>query len=266
MCLIIVKKEGKSLVSKQMIEEVWYDNPHGAGLIYRRAGTSTFKMVKGLMFEDDLHNEIKRLQLTDKDFIAYHLRWATSGEIDEYNTHPFVVHQDAGRVKALRVEGNSDKTMFVMHNGVIYDLNDKKAKVSDTIRFVSEYLSNIKTHDIFKNIAMKSMIEKFIDGSRLLITHNSYGYVTYGDWHEHDGYLLSKEYTQATKSTNGIQIGHNKYWNYWENQSVSGKNLNQIGLEFCDYCGSCDKKENIKFVHEYNAHMCKECVVEFNIY
>lgn len=257
MCLIIVKEEGKELVSKQMISEVWIDNPHGAGIIYKRKDNSTFRMIKGIMEEDKLHEVIKDLKLCKNDFIAYHLRWATSGNIDQYNTHPFIVHEDAGKVTALQAI-STEKTLFVMHNGVIYDLNDKKAKKSDTVRFISEYLSQLNVRDLFHNEAIQAMIEKFIDGSRLLLAHSAYGVKMYGEWHEHEEYLISKDYCDATKSTNFSTPISNDWWSAWDSKQDRNQAFgSQIEWDWCDGCGQiCDE---VTYDAEFDGYVCQEC-------
>jgi predicted glutamine amidotransferase len=268
MCLIILKEEGQPLVPNTMINEVWIDNPHGAGIIFKRNGKPSYQMVKGLMDEEQLYDTISKLKLTENDFIAYHLRWATSGEIDQKTTHPFIVHEDVGVVDSLTAH-NSDKTLYVMHNGVIYDLNDKKAKKSDTVRFVSEYLSQVHMDDIFHNEAIIQMIEKFIDGSRLFLAHSKYGRITYGEWHMHNGYQISKAYEQATKSSQAPKLNkYSKYgqgtfdwdWDaaYTQNDSLSYNVEDDL---WCDWCGRYDNsvvKENV-----YNGNVCKTCKKEY---
>jgi predicted glutamine amidotransferase len=258
MCLIIVKENGKELVPNKMISEVWIDNPHGAGIIFKRANSKRYQMIKGLMSEEELNQTIKKLSLSKNDFIAYHLRWATSGNLDAANTHPFIVHQDVGRVSAVKAE-STDKTMFVMHNGVIHDLNDKKAKHSDTIRFVSEYMSDLSMNDLFKNATVKSLIEKFIDGSRLFIANNRHGHTMYGNWHEHEGYLISKPYKDATKSSHyKNDLWHNEFKSSFNNSFVSSQeSLFQQEVEWCDCCGQT--KDSVKYNSNWNCYVCSEC-------
>jgi hypothetical protein len=264
MCLIIIKENNKPLVSHDMIQEVWIDNPHGAGIIFKREGSDNYQMIKGMMSEIELHQTIKQLKLSEKDFIAYHLRWATSGEIDAKTTHPFIVHEEVGRVEALSAH-NSKKTLYVMHNGVIRDLNDKEAKVSDTVRFASEYLSDIPAYNLFNSKVTKQLIEKFIDGSRLFLAHSNYGHILYGDWHEHGDYIISKPYKEATKSS------QYKNWNY----NSWSRNTNQLTFDWWkqdknnkgkqDWCDWCGQYDNVKFTSAYNGHVCKSCEKEFQV-
>lgn len=270
MCLIIIKNENKPLVNHEMIEEVWIDNPHGAGIVFKRHNSDTYQMLKGLMSELELHQAIKQLKLSEKDFIAYHLRWATSGEIDAATTHPFIVHEDIGQVNALSAH-NSKKTMYLMHNGVIHDLNDKKAKFSDTQRFVSEYVSKLPLYDVFKNPAIKSMVEKFIDGSRLFLAHAKYGHILYGDWHEHGEYLISKPYKDATKSTyynkfNSSNSNSNQsaLWNDWDFSFEKQEPPKQI-TDDADWCDWCGRYETSKYINQYNGHVCSSCIKEFQV-
>ena len=269
MCLIIIKENGKKLVSNQMISEVWLDNPHGAGIIYKRNGSDIYQMIKGLMTEDDLHDTISKLKLGKKDFIAYHLRWATSGKLDAANTHPFIVHEDVGTVSSLEVH-NTKKTMFVMHNGVIYDLNDKKAKYSDTIRFISEYLSKIPMHDLFKSPTIKALIEKFIDGSRLFLAHSRYGHTLYGTWHEHEGYLISKPYKEATKSS-CYYTDETYWWSYPKKAEHQGQmqmwdlpeGKESDNDSFCDCCGYTT--DVVEYDDDWGVELCNKCKNEYSL-
>lgn len=290
MCLIIIKEVGKELVSKKMISEVWEKNPHGAGLIYKKKNGSSYKMIKGLMTEEDLISTVKSLNLTKDDWIAYHLRWATSGDIDQKTTHPFVVHNDKDVINTLSVE-RSDKTVMVMHNGVIYDLNDKTAKESDTQRLISEYLSKIAYKELLYNDAVKSLIEKFIDGSRLLIVHGREGHVTYGKWHEHEGYMISKPYKDATvqkfKKTNrnnqrflGFQSSSlsrtTTQFDYLFDIEDENEDPNQLDIfptssvedsmklseDFCNYCGMF---RALVHVPAYNSEVCSQCINDYQL-
>tara|TARA_R100000900_G_scaffold90455_1_gene70220 strand:- start:254 stop:1078 length:825 start_codon:yes stop_codon:yes gene_type:complete len=274
MCLIILKDNNVDLVPKETIAEVWIDNPHGAGIIFKRHKSDNYQMVKGLMTEQSLHDMIDKLKLSDADFVAYHLRWATSGKLDAANTHPFIVHEDVGEVSALTAH-NSMKTLFIMHNGVIHDLNDKKAEHSDTIRFISEYLSDVPMYDLFHNEAIQAFIEKFIDGSRLFIAHSKYGHKLFGEWHEHGNYTISKEYSQATKSSQYVKpksyYGKDLY--NWDMPYET--NYNQISFwdeledkkkdsyEWCDGCGACN--ETVKYNRDFSCYICSHCKKEFEL-
>jgi hypothetical protein len=270
MCLIISKEEGQDLVNNTMLEEIWDKNPHGAGIVFRKKGSSRFKMRKGYMTLQDLKNAIRSYGLTSEDYIAYHFRYATSGDTDKRGTHPFVVHEDAKAVSATRVTA-TDKTTFVFHNGVIYDLNDRKSNVSDTQRFVNHYLTEISTEDLFNNPVIQELIEKFIDGSRLLLINNKFGVKFYGSWHKHEDYLISKDYDEATgKDAIKNHFGsawenesHDYYWDDWNDWDESDTYTSEVAteLEFCDYC--C-KSEKSKYVQRHEAYLCNECLNKIN--
>jgi hypothetical protein len=269
MCLIIVKEEGQSLASKAMLSKVWEKNPHGAGIIYKKNDTSKYKMIKGMMTLKDLMRVIDELNLTDKDFIAYHLRWATSGDVDQKTTHPFVVHDDAKYVNALSVE-EGEKSMFVMHNGVIHDLNDKQAKESDTQRFIMEYISQLSVRNIFHCQVTKALIEKFIDGSRLLITHPMHGRIKYGDWHEHEGFSISKPYSQATpfkaKPYQRSAFSNSfSQFSFWDDEKLIDTRVSEIepvtsamvgSEEWCDWCGQNTQSE---YNSVWGGYICQFC-------
>jgi len=259
MCLIIIKNPNQNLVPSNMLSEVWERNSDGAGIIYKRHDSNNYQMVKGIMTLSGLEDMIGALKLTKKDFIAYHLRYATSGKIDQAATHPFVIHEDAKHVNALSVN-DSSKTMFVMHNGVIHDLNDCK-KQSDTQRFIMEYLSQIPAKSIYKDDVIKALVEKFIDGSRLLITHGVHGAIMYGKWHSHNGYLISKPYAEATikKKKKGQQFDFN--WTPPYLQVESDEEWDWVDKqEHCEFCGQ--ERESV-YNYETGSYLCTSCVQHF---
>ena len=271
MCLIILKNEGTELVPQDMLDEVWEKNPDGAGFIYKKANTREYCMIKGLMTMDALNEAIKKVGLGKDDFIAYHMRIATSGEIDKRGTHPFVIHNDMNISQVLRVH-STDNTMMVMHNGVIHDLNQPNAKYSDTQRFVTEYLTQISPEDLFNNDIIKALVEKFIDGSRLLLTSNKYGRILYGGWHTHGDYFISKPYHKATYPKNK-QATLDDWWNYPEDNTmydwndsfevVEGDTFPEY--EYCDYCGQLHHEDNLRYLDDFEATVCHTCIKDYSL-
>ena len=274
MCLIVIKEEGQELVNNKMLKEIWDKNPHGAGIVYRKKGSKRFKMRKGYMTLNCLKNALNSYNINKGDFLAYHFRYATSGDTDKRGTHPFVVHEDAKMVSATKVTA-TDKTTFVFHNGVIYDLNDYKSNVSDTQRFVNEYLPEIPLNDLFNNSVIQELIEKFIDNSRLLLINNVHGVKLYGSWHDYEGYLISKNYEEAT-GKNAIKNHFGNAWEYedwdnghawdddyvWDNEwededSVLDK------IQFCDYCGRSRESD---YNSTYHSYVCKGCIKQIENY
>lgn len=270
MCLIIIKEETQDLVSQKILNEVWERNSDGAGIIYKKKGTQTFKMIKGLMTKKDLHKTVEMLSLTKDDFIAYHLRYATSGGVSKQTTHPFVVHNDANYVNALQV-GNGLKSTFLMHNGIISDLNDKKSETSDTQRFVIEYLSQIDIEKLFNCKITKSLLEKFIDGSRLLLTHPKHGFITYGEWSEYEGYAISKPYQQATVQKRSLSQKYDLMYPYNATQpnlfqgSYSKKDK-EIDYSTHDYCQYCGHYRDTKYIANYQCNICNSCARDYSLY
>ncbi len=252
MCLIIIKKKGKKLVPHNMLEKVWEKNPDGAGIIYKK-DNHPYKMIKGLMSLNQLTETISQLNLTKDDWIAYHLRYATSGDIDEKTTHPFVVHEDINFINALSVN-ESKKTLMVMHNGTIYSLNDNNAKLCDTQRFVKDYLCNIKHKDLFHNKTIKKLIESFIDESRLLLVHGTEGYITYGKWHEHKGYILSKPYRKAIANNVTCSLSSTHRPTLFQEEE---------GIANCQWCGSY---QSTSYIHTFQQFVCQQCKTDFNLF
>ena len=101
------------------------------------------------------------------------------------------------------------------------------------------------------------MVEKFIDGSRILLAHSAYGVKMYGEWHEHEDYLISKQYCDATKSTNFNTPISNHWWSAWDSRNYSYDNSKQTEWEWCDGCGNiCDE---VVYHTEFDCYVCNEC-------
>lgn len=80
MCVIIIKKKGQALPSRDMLKAAYSTNPHGCGF-----ATPT-KSFKGMDF-DEFYNRIKAVTVDEPCII--HFRIATAGSVCIRNCHPF---------------------------------------------------------------------------------------------------------------------------------------------------------------------------------
>ncbi len=122
MCLLIHKPADAAL-PEQLLESAADFNPHGYGfigfaadgsLVIRRSTTTSVAELQGLYEE-----------FRDQECVI-HLRYGTSGKVDEENTHP------------LRITDN----IYMAHNGML-NLERHARDRSDTWHLVNDYLEPI---------------------------------------------------------------------------------------------------------------------------
>lgn len=189
MCIICVKNKGVKAPTKEVIENMFYANPNGAGFAYVK--NNRVIIHKGLMtletFETALEKVYKSLgnSLQNTPFI-YHFRITTSGGTKPQLTHPFPLSNK--KSKLLKLQQSCD--VAVAHNGII-DINIEKG-LSDTATYIKNELSPYKTikSDFYKSEVIQDAIEHRID-SKLAILSQDGSIVTIGNFEEDNGLLYS---------------------------------------------------------------------------
>lgn len=111
MCMIIVSKCG-IIPPDSQIYELAIMNPHGWGIAYLRNGRT---VISRGMDADRLVKVIRRV--AGNPYVV-HMRYATHGDVDLENTHPFSI-------------GNG---WWLFHNGII-DISITDPRRSDTYHF-----------------------------------------------------------------------------------------------------------------------------------
>ncbi len=99
MCVIIVKKAGVKLPSREVLRAAFQANPDGCGF-----ATSGGYVWRGLRFGDFL-KKFKEHAKEDEN-VMIHFRWATHGSVKQANCHPFTAEE-------------GDNKVVFMHNGVL---------------------------------------------------------------------------------------------------------------------------------------------------
>jgi gamma-glutamylaminecyclotransferase len=158
MCVIIIKNKGKHL-PKEVAKTSARVNPHGLGIIWLDTFEVSFHESKDYKVLD-----------TTRPFIC-HFRYATIGEVNRANTHPF--------------RCGSNKNEWLMMNGTIDKLGD--AKRSDS-RVLAESLGDIPRQN------WKATLERY--NSRFVtINTRSRTYQIYNKdlWVQRDGIWYSKD-------------------------------------------------------------------------
>lgn len=246
MCVIAYKPLNVAFPEEKYLENCFENNDHGAGFMYAyngvvhiQKGYETFKAFKTALTN-------ARKITGDKVPYVMHFRIATQG-FDKCMTHPFPLSKNMKNLKKLKFDCN----VGVAHNGILDITSDGSKEYSDTMKFITDYLSLIiKNYSWYKDKDQVQLIENLIDGSRLCIldkkghgeilgrgwvedegvyySNNSYSYKKQiyhypMDWATDDGYTIRNRFGIPYQSTFG---------------SVNGKpidddtpNLNELGYD-----------------------------------
>lgn len=171
MCLAIYKPKGK-LVSYSALEAGFKKNSDGAGFAYNMGGKLIVQ--KGFFKFDEF---IKAYEPHANRQMVIHFRWATHGEKNQFNCHPWLIEV-------------GDWQMATIHNGILHV--ESTEQMSDTGHFVHGWLEPLlKNHSkkLWQEAGFKMMAEDFIGAGNKLVMLDSHGnYEIYnekaGTWDE----------------------------------------------------------------------------------
>src|SRR5690606_4790814 len=129
MCIIAIKPAGIKMPATETIENMWHNNPDGAGIMYAIGGT--VHIEKGFMTLKDFKKALKRLEKTvnvTSTPIVLHFRITTHGGTSPGNCHPFPVTEKLPLLQMTKCKA----PLAVAHNGII-DIKPSQKNISDTI-------------------------------------------------------------------------------------------------------------------------------------
>jgi hypothetical protein len=236
MCIAIYQAPGYRLTESEL-HNCWENNPDGAGIsFFDRSSEIVIEKTMNRSEFVDLYNKVVK-QHGRYTEMAVHFRIATHGGVNISNCHPFYT---------------PDRTMSVIHNGIIPVLFDsKKDPRSDTRVFVEEVIPNMPAGWI-DDEQMFNMVENYIGHSKLVVlsekTQNS-AYIfneELGNWSDDAKIWFSnRSYCSIPKNIN-IYSG-----NGW----LSPKLIEEQALPKCILCdeaavfdGAC-----------YECETCQKC-------
>lgn len=166
MCIIVAKKKGVKMPSKNILETCFNNNSDGAGLMYVQNGQVIID--KGYMDFKSFYKRLQKLErrlgdLTNKS-IVMHFRIGTQGANDKATTHPFPISKDIGQLKATYVKTD----VGMVHNGIISKFNYDKS-ISDTQLFIKDFVSVIKNlkKDFYTDNSVMQLLKGEIGSSKL---------------------------------------------------------------------------------------------------
>ena len=187
MCIIGIKKPGMDMPGTETIQNMWYSNPDGAGIMWNEKGK--VHIEKGFMtleaFEKRLE-EINPEKLKDKA-VVMHFRITTHGGTCKENCHPFPVTGNKGMLGKPIL--NTDLGMA--HNGIITAVTPRKG-ISDTMEYDLSQLSIMKKIDpkFYLKDDWLELIENAIE-SKMVFLDPKGNIRTVGNFEESEGILYS---------------------------------------------------------------------------
>ena len=165
MCIIAYKPLNVAFPEEYILHNCFDNNDDGAGFMY--AFNGEVHIHKGYETFEKFMAALNKARAITGDKVPYvmHFRIATQG-YERTMTHPFPLSSKMENLKRLHYKCS----IGVAHNGILDITSDGAKTYSDTMKFITDYLSNIiQSYDWHKNKRTKKLIEYLIDGSRLAI-------------------------------------------------------------------------------------------------
>jgi len=210
MCIIAVKQAGVKMPATTTIENMWYNNPDGAGFMYTSNGTVYIE--KGFMNLKDLKAALKQLEknvdVTNTPVIM-HCRITTHGKTSPENCHPFPVAEKLPLLQMRKCKA----PLAVAHNGII-DIKPSQKDISDTMEYIINQLAPLYQlkKDFYKQPAGKKLIYNFTK-SKIVFLDGNGRIETVGDFITGEDGLLY--------SNNSFKARTVYYdWDIWEDYSL----------------------------------------------
>ena len=141
MCIIVAKKKGLELPTKEILRNCFNYNSDGAGIMFND-GNQVF-IEKGFM---DFNSFYSRLEALAKEFnlvnsdLALHFRISTSGNVDQGNCHPYPISTETSQLRNLSLVTD----IGMAHNGVIRKhIPETRSILNDTQTFIKNFVYNM---------------------------------------------------------------------------------------------------------------------------
>lgn len=238
MCIAIYKPMGTDFPVKKVLKRCFYKNPDGAGFMV--ANGSEVEIHKGYMGFRSFWKALREVRARCGDDKAYvmHFRISTQGGVRQDGCHPFPLSKDMDDMRRLHCATD----IGIAHNGIIDLCTDwgssysyyysrnysarKQVDYSDTMKFITEYLSLIiHTKEYYEDADTIDLIDKLV-GSRLAILDytghceliGSGWECCEGVWYSNGSYRVPviEPKTETPTTTKTIsELYSDSYWESW---------------------------------------------------
>lgn len=207
MCIAIYSPKGTKVPCEEYLHTSFIHNDDGAGFAFNTDNRDV-QIVKGLMTWNDFINTFRRYDNEynfEKRGVLIHFRITTHGGTNKECCHPFPLTSDIASMRKPVCHSR----YAVIHNGII-QLTSFEArsadKCSDTMMFISKYLSKIATNQgWFKNKTNWELIYDLADSKIAVL--NGYGEIRStagftqdadGNWYSNSSYKEARVTTSLT--------------------------------------------------------------------
>lgn len=167
MCVIIVKRAGDKLPTKEVLKAGYVANPDGCGF-----ATSGGYMWKGLQF-DEFWAQFRQHARVEDD-VMVHFRWATHGSVKQSNCHPFT---------------DADGGVVFMHNGVL-NIPSIDDKTDSEICFNEKIMPMLALNDFTVTPVVRRKINVIAGSSKFAMLINGKLYL-FGHWETYGKLICS---------------------------------------------------------------------------
>lgn len=262
MCVILVKERGIELPTKDILESCWKRNPDGAGFMFNDCDKVV--IMKGFMTFEEFY---LRLQTANEFYhlkekgLVIHFRIATSGLKDKGNCHPYPISNDNLDLRKSFITTE----LGIAHNGIIRSYNGKNNILNDTQLFIKNDLFELNSLDkkFYKNVIFQSMIERLIDGSRLVFLNKKGEIIKLGKWFHNGNYYFSN-LNHVSKNTlninkkpilfdNDLKYFDEENNNFVINDEVVDKDYFDLFIDTLDRLENGDSVYSEDYFQEYNS-------------
>lgn len=244
MCVICYKPAGTKMPSDETVKKMFQKNPHGAGFAIQgnvdNDGKFGVRFYKGFMNIEDLLKALHSRKDMDELTVVIHCRIKTSGETDQYTTHPFKMSSNYNDLRKLEGKGS-----VLFHNGIFSGLGhlvDKNS--SDTQDFVVGVAMKYLKHAKMPSKVGLAVTGQIVGDCRVIILYQNKQcpYIRFGKWTKHtDGCEYSNMLWNTTSNYSSsygysYSTDYSKDWNKWgsKNKNVGESTVKKIDEYGCN--------------------------------
>lgn len=273
MCIIAYKPLNVAFPEECILHNCFDNNDDGAGFMYAFNGEVHIR--KGYETFEKFMAALNKARAITGDKVPYvmHFRIATQG-YERTMTHPFPLSSKMENLKRMHCKCS----IGVAHNGILDITSDGAKTYSDTMKFITDYLSNIiQSYDWYKNKRTKKLIEYLIEGSRLAILDAHSHCELMGKGWEKDNGIYYSNHTWAYKkyACTGDAVRFSGGWNraWWDYDydddlvwdKVTGRYVQRNALKTdTKKTGASEGTENTDLWKEYYSGFTKKYYFDDN--